>query len=148
MSATAKKDEMELIAVVIDGETSKSRFQDAKTLLNYGYANYKIYQDRNEYRENLGTIQVNGGVESTLIPEYEKEFTCLLMNGETVNAIEKRLELPVEVQAPVQEGQQIGKLSYYHGEKKLGEVSVIAPKTIEKAKYSDYVKRVWLAWMM
>ena len=148
VSATAKKDEMELIAVVLNGETSKSRFQDAKTLLNYGYANYQIYQDRNEHRENLGTVLVKGGVESTLTPEYEKEFTCLLMNGETANAIEKRLELLDEVQAPVQEGQKIGKLSYYYGNKKLGEVSVIASRTIEKAQYLDYVKRVWLAWMM
>ena len=148
VSATALKDDMELIAVIMNGETSKSRFLDAVTLLNYGYANYQIYKDTDKEREELSPITVKAGVETTVMPVYEKDFSYLLMNGESLTSIEKKIELPDEIKAPIEEKQVIGTLSYYHGSKKLGEVSIIAEKEVKAAKYSDYVKRVWLAWMM
>lgn len=139
---------MELIAVIMNGETSKSRFQDATTLLNYGYANYQIYVDTDADRETLLPIPVKGGVQTELIPVYEKEYAYLLMNGESLSDIEKRLELPEVIQAPVEKDQVLGSLSYYHGDKKMGEVKILASQKIDKAKYMDYVERVWLAWMM
>ena len=148
VSATAKKDNMELIAVIMNGETSKSRFQDATTLLNYGYANYQIYKDTNANREALSPVLVKGGVEMFVMPCYEKDFDYLLMNGESLASVERRLEIQEEVNAPVEENQNLGSLSYYYDNKKLGEIKIIAEKAIEAAKYSDYLKRVWLAWMM
>lgn len=148
VSATAKKDGMELIAVIMNGETSKSRFGDAVTLLNYGYANYQLYQDLGEDRENLEPIAVKGGVEQTVKPVYEREFSYLLMNGESLSGIERKIELPEELTAPLAEGERIGTLSYYHGDEKLGEIGILAEKAVEKAKYVDYAERVWLAWMM
>lgn len=148
VSATAKKDDMELIAVVMNGETSKSRFQDAKTMLNYGYMNYQIYKDTDAQRVSLTQIPVVGGVELFVMPIYEGEFSSLLQNGENPSEIEKRLQLSEEIQAPVEEGTVLGKLEYYCGEKKLGEINIVAEKCVEAAKYMDYVKRVWLAWML
>lgn len=148
VSATAKKEGMELIAVVMKGETSKSRFQDAKTMLNYGYMNYQIYQDSDSQRVALPEIKVTGGVEENSALNYESDFSCLLEAGEKISEVEKKLLLPEEVQAPIEKGQSIGSLEYYYEGKKLGEVQILAEKTIEAAKYQDYVKRVWLAWMM
>ena len=148
MSATAKKDEMELIAVVMNGETSKSRFQDAVTMLNYGYANYRLYRDTEKQRKPLYEIPVKAGVQTKVLPVYQEEFSCLLQNGENSSAVEKRLEIPEELTAPIEKNQEIGKLLYYYGERKLGEVAIVAKETVEAAKYPDYVKRVWLAWMM
>lgn len=148
VSATAKKDDMELIAVIMNGETSKSRFLDATTLLNYGYANYQIYEDTDVEREKLPAIPVRGGVEENVLPIYEKDYAYLLMNGESLTDIEKKVELPEEVQAPVEEHQVLGTLSYYHGNTKMGEINILAGQAVEAAKYTDYVERVWLAWMM
>ena len=148
VSATAKKDDMELIAVIMNGETSKSRFADATTLLNYGFANYQIYEDTDADREPLTEIPVKGGVETVVLPIYEKDFTALLMNGESIADIEKRLELPEELQAPIEEHQVLGTLSYYHGNEKMGEVNILAGQAVDAAKYMDYVERVWLAWMI
>ena len=148
VSATAEKEGMELIAVIMSGETSKSRFQDAKTLLNYGYANYQIYQDTDAQREQLDALSVKGGVETAVHLKYASDFHALLMNGESVSSVEKRLELSNEAVAPVEQGQVLGKLGYYYGGKKLGEVDIVAKTSVEQAKYLDYVKRVWLAWMM
>lgn len=148
VSASGKKGEMELIAVIMNGETSKSRFQDATTLLNYGYANYQIYRDTDGQREALNPIPVKSGIETEVLVTYEKEFAFLLMNGEKLTSIEKRLEVPEELSAPIEKHQIIGTLGYYHGDKKLGEINIIAQNAVEQAKYLDYVKRVWLAWMM
>ena len=148
ISATAKKNDMELIAVIMNGETSKSRFLDATTLLNYGFANYQIYRDTDAERELLTEIPVKGGVEQSVLPVYEEEFAYLLMNGENIADVEKRLSLPEELQAPVSGGQKLGVLEYYHGNQKMGEVQILADKSVNKAKYKDYLERVWLAWMM
>lgn len=148
VSASGKKGEMELIAVIMNGETSKSRFQDATTLLNYGYANYQIYRDTDGQRETLNPIPVKSGIETEVLITYEKEFAFLLMNGEKLTSIEKRLEVPEVLSAPIEKHQIIGTLGYYHGDKKLGEINIIAQNAVEQAKYLDYVKRVWLAWMM
>lgn len=148
VSATAKKDNMELIAVIMNGETSKSRFLDATTLLNYGYANYQIYQDTDADREKLYEIPVKGGVKTEVLPIYEKDYAYLLMNGESLNDVEKRLELPEVIEAPVANKQILGTLSYYHGNEKMGEVNILASEEVDAAKYMDYVERVWLAWMM
>ena len=148
VSATAKKGNLHLIAVIMNGETSKSRFLDAATLLNYGFANYQLYKDTNEQRDSLGEILVTGGISQKVTPVYEKDFSYLLLNGESATSIEKRIELPEEIAAPVTKGQVLGKLSYYHQGKKLGDVSILADSDVDAAKYFDYVKRVWLAWMM
>ena len=148
VSATAKKGNLHLIAVIMNGETSKSRFLDATTLLNYGFANYQLYKDTNEQRDPLGEILVTGGISQKVTPVYEKDFSYLLLNGESATSIEKRIELPEEIAAPVTKGQVLGKLGYYHQGKKLGDVSILADYDVDAAKYFDYVKRVWLAWMM
>lgn len=148
VSATAKKDGMELIAVIMNGETSKSRFQDARTLLNYGYANYQMYRDTDQERKPLSRILIKGGVKTETVPVYEKEFVHLFLEGENPKEIEKRIQLPEEIPAPVKQGQVLGTLDYYYGSKKLGEVALVAQEEIPKANYMDYVKRVWLAWMM
>lgn len=148
VSATAKKGNLHLIAVIMNGETSKSRFLDAATLLNYGFANYQLYKDTNEQRDSLGEILVRGGISQKVTPVYEKDFSYLLLNGESATSIEKRIELPEQLLAPVEEGQVLGTLSYYHQGEKLGEVSILAESGVDAAKYFDYVKRVWLAWMM
>lgn len=148
VSATAKKDDMELIAVIMNGETSKSRFLDATTLLNYGYTNYQIYRDTDDERERLPRIPVIAGVENDVMPVYEQEFAYLLMNGEPLTEIEKRLELQEELAAPIEKGDVLGTLGYYYKNEKLGEVNILASESVEAAQYMDYVKRVWLAWMM
>lgn len=148
ISAAAKKDEMELIAVLMKGETSKSRFRDAASLLNYGFANYRIYKDTDADRNTLEKIRVKGGIKTEIQPVYEKEFTCLLTNAENSSEIQKRLELPEELSAPVAEGQVIGTLIYDYGTEKKGEIKILAGEGTEAATYLDCVKRVWLAWMM
>lgn len=141
LSATAKKDGIELIAAIMAAPDYKTRFQDAVTLLNYGYGNCKLYRD--EEAPALEPIRVNGGVEEQVPIEYRDIFTYLSLRGENFSAIEKELLIEESLEAPVRAGDVVGYLVYKLDGEELGRVTVIASADVEKAGLFDYWKRVW-----
>ena len=141
LSATAKKDGIELIAAIMAAPDYKTRFQDAVKLLNYGYGNCKLYRD-NE-RQVLEPVAVSGGVEETVGIEYREEFTYLGLHGEDFSGIEKELQLEENLEAPVKAGDVIGCMIYKLNGEELGRVSIIASSDVEKAGFWDYWKRIW-----
>lgn len=141
LSATASKDNIDLIAVVMGSPTNKSRFQDAMTLLNYGYSVSALYEDVNE--EKLPAIPVKGGVQDELAIVYKEPFRYLDITGSNLSSIEKTISLPPEVQAPVKRGDAVGEAVYKLDGQRIGSVSILADVTIEKAGYKDYLIKVW-----
>ena len=101
VSATAKKNDIELIAVVMAAPDYKARFDDAVTLLNYGYSVSAIYHDDNT--EKLPQLKVAGGVADTVELAYEEPFAWLDTKGSDLSLVEKTVNLPEEAQAPVEE---------------------------------------------
>ena len=79
LAATARKDDMELIAVVMTAPDSKSRFEDAASLLNYGYSVSSLYRDEN--RDTIPELKVKGGVEETVPLAYDSGFSYLDVEG-------------------------------------------------------------------
>ena len=110
LSATANKDGVELIAVIMAAPDSKTRFSDAVTLLNYGYSVCDIYHDTE--MPQLPNLSVSGGRCDTLSLSYAKEFSTLFLEPVDTASIEKQLTLPETVTAPVNEGDVIGTLTY------------------------------------
>ncbi|MDE6318252.1 MAG: D-alanyl-D-alanine carboxypeptidase, partial [Lachnospiraceae bacterium] len=102
LSATADKDGMELIAVVMAAPDPKTRFQDAMSLLSYGYSVSQMYTDEN--RDTLPAQKVEGGIEDTVNLLYASPFSYLDTAGNNINEIEKEISLPGVVTAPVAEG--------------------------------------------
>ena len=140
LSATAQKDGVRLIATIMAAPDYKVRFADAQTLLNYGYANCKLYEDKEMLP--LPDMTVDNGV-SDLVPlKYGGSFSYLSLKGEDFTAIEKTLELVPSVTAPVEEGQPAGNLIYTLGGKKIGEVPVLTAGEVREAKFGDYLKRL------
>lgn len=137
VSATASKDGVELIAVVMAAADYKERFRDATKMLDYGFANCKVYRD--EEMPELKPISVQGSLEGSLEVAYEKEFSYVSVKGEALDGIEKKLNLP-DGKAPVKKGDQVGTLEYYLGEEKLGEVRILAKESRKKADYGAYLK--------
>lgn len=140
-SATASKDGIDLIAVVMGAPDYKTRFADAQTLLTYGFGVCDIYIDNNQ--DTLNPLTVEGGVEEEVSLRYEEEFRYLDINGSNLSAVEKVLELPETVQAPVTEGSQAGCARYMLNGTEIGSVPILYGASVEKAGYLDYLRRVF-----
>lgn len=146
LSATANKDGMELIAVVMAAPDPKARFADAMSLLSYGYSVSQMYTDEN--KDALPVQKVEGGVEETVNLTYAEPFHYLDTAGNNLNDIEKEVSLPGVIKAPVAEGDAIGEAVYKLNGNRIGSVSILAAKSVEKAEYKDYLKKVWLKFLV
>lgn len=137
VSATAVKDGMELIAVVMAAPDYKVRFSDAATLLNYGFANCRIYTDANT--DELPSLPVTKGTSDTLSLCYQSPFHYIVTDGSDLSGITKELQLPESVQAPVAAGDVIGQAVYLQNGQKIGAVDLLSTQEIAKARYRDYL---------
>lgn len=146
LSATANKDGMELIAVVMAAPDPKTRFQDAMSLLSYGYSVSQMYKDEN--KEPIPAQKVEGGIEDTVNLVYEGAFSYLDTAGNNLNEIEKEISLPGSVAAPIAEGDAIGEVVYKLNGTRIGSISILAAKDVAKAQYKDYYKKVWGRYLM
>ena len=141
LSATAKKDGVELIAAIMAAPDFKARFKDAVTLLNYGFGNCRLYKD--EMPPELPKIPVTGGKVAEAELSYGDIFTCLGLHGEDFSGVERELMLEESAKAPVKAGDQLGTLRYRFNGEEIGNIPVIAVRDVDPAGFSDYVK-----WMM
>lgn len=140
ISATASKDGMDLIAVIMGAPDPKERFHDAEKLLNYGFSVSNLYVDEN--KEPLPQMRVEGGVEESVSLHYAEEFRYLDVTGRDLSAVEKELKLPESVNAPVTEGKTAGQAVYRIGGEEIGRVAVLYDASVEKAGFGDYFKKV------
>lgn len=141
LSATANKDGIDLIAVVMAAPDYKIRFQDAMKLLNYGFAVSSLYTDEN--KDTLAARKVTGGVAEEVQIAYREAFRYLDTAGNDVNQIRKEIRLPEEVEAPVSKGDIAGRAVYTLDGKEIGSVDILFSETVERATYRDYVKKVF-----
>lgn len=146
LSATALKDEVQLIAVVMAAPDYKIRFEDCKNLLNYGFSKVHIYED--EKKANLKEVPVHGGVDSYTMIEYKNKFVYLDLEGNDLNRITKTEEIPEFVEAPLEKGAKIGSVNYFLGEKQIGQVDLVVCKELEKAGFTDCFKRGFGKWLL
>lgn len=140
ISATASKDGMDLIAVIMGAPDPKERFHDAEKLLNYGFSVSNLYVDEN--KEPLPQMRVEGGVEESVSLHYAEEFRYLDVTGRDLSAVEKELKLPGSVKAPVTEGETAGQAVYRIGGEEIGRITVLYDASVEKAGFGDYFKKV------
>ena len=146
LSATAEKDGVRLIAVIMAAPDYKARFADAQTLLNYGYASCRLYEDQE--MPVLPELDVADGVEPSVTLQYAGGLSYLGLGGEDFSSIEKKLLLPDTMQAPVTEGEKAGVLRYELNGKALGEVDILTAGSVEKAGFSDYLCLMFRVWSL
>ena len=139
-SATASKDGIDLIAVVMGAPDYKTRFEDAQILLTYGFSVCNIYVDENQ--DSLENLPVEGGIAEEAGIRYGGEFRYLDVAGSDLSTVEKVLELPETVQAPVTEGSEAGRAKYFLNGAEIGSVPILFTDSVEKAGYIDYLRKV------
>ncbi len=140
-SATASRNGIDLIAVVMGAPDYKARFGDAQALLTYGFSVCNIYIDENQ--DALAPLRVEGGTAEEAGIQYQGEFRYLDTTGNDLSAVEKVMELPETVQAPVVKGAEAGRARYLLNGTEIGSVPVVYAEDVEKALYVDYLKKVF-----
>lgn len=142
--ATANKDGVELIAVIMGCPNYKDRFTEAQSLLQFGYTTCKLYQDENP--PELMPILVKGGIDKQVPAVYKEKFSWLFVSGEDFSNIEKMLTTN-ELTAPIEKGEQIGTVTYRLNGKELGSIGIYAGESVCEAKFFDYLLNIVLQWM-
>lgn len=136
ISATAKRDGLQLIAVIMGAETSDKRNVTAKRLFDYGFANYAYVEF--EVPEDL-SFRVTGGVKSKSVGMCST-LGKVIAKGQNKD-ITSRCEMAEKVPAPIQKGDVIGKVVYLSGEDVLGENAIVASEDVEKMTFGALLKK-------
>ncbi len=137
ISATAKRGDLHLIAVIMGAPTRDIRNEAAKLLLDYGFANFTIFRSGDE---GVQRIKVLGGVSPSLNVGHEP-FSALIPKGDLSNIMSK-VEIPDSVKAPVKRGDVLGKVTYYSGDEILGGVDITASEDDEKLGFFGLFARM------
>lgn len=141
LAATASKDGMDMIAVVMGAPDPKTRFSDAQTLLTHGYNVSRLFVE--EENPNLPILSVEKGVAEQCALKILSPFRYVDTEGNDLNLIERKLELPEKLVAPITLHQPVGSMKYYLNGKYLGEAQVVSATEIEQAKYFDYLNKIF-----
>lgn len=142
VSATAEKDGIEMIAVIMAAPDYKVRFAEASRLLDYGYANCQLYEDPNPGQ--VQPVPVKNGIEDTIEGKYAGTFSYLGIGEMSFENIEKEWIYQDGLEAPVAAGQVIGTLIYRLNGNEIGRIDILATEEMPKAKYFDYIKKMLL----
>ena len=134
LSASAKRGGMELIAVVLHCDSSPHRFESAKALLNYGFANYALITPQPE--EAIGAVPVRLGTQERVTPVLQTD-TPVLVDKALAASAKSTVQLAGQVTAPVEQGQTLGMLTVKSGDQTLAEIPLVAPEAIPALTWWD-----------
>ncbi len=143
LSATATRNNLSLIAIVLRAPTPKIRFSEAKLLLDYGFNTYYLKEICKE-NQLYKTIKINKGVEEELNIIYESNVNILSKIGSS-SEITENISLPESIEAPVYKGDIVGKISYLKDNIEISSVNLIAEKDIPKLSFISIFKELTLS---
>lgn len=146
LSATAEKDGIELIAVVMAAPNSKTRFKDAISLLNYGYGVVDIYRDNAWLSQEK--IVVHGGKSDSVTCRKNNEFVYVFTEDTDTGRIKCTEEYADGLDAPVYEGDVVGQMVYELDGNILGTVDIVAADTVEKAGLGDCIRSTMMKMLL
>lgn len=135
ISATGRKNDMDMIAVIMAADDSKARNKDAVTLLNYGFGKCTKYTEKTDAPPE--DVPVKRGVEKTVKSMQKERFSYVDTTGADLSGIERKTELGDGIKAPVKQGDKVGKADYYLGGKKIGSVDILAVEEVEEISYKS-----------
>ncbi len=146
ISATASKDDIDLIAVIMAAPSSAERTQDAITLLNYGFSVTQKYEDLNEtiYSDipiEKGTSEVASGI-------AEDTFTYVDVEGLDLSQLEKNIQYYEDLEAPIEKGEQLGEITYILGDKELATVDIVALEDTARISVKYVLKKLLPLWLL
>lgn len=142
LSATANRNGMDMIAVVMGTPNHLQRFVEAAKLLDYAFANCSLYVDDHKGLV-INPVPVKRGLQETVEGKPNGEFHYLCLTNTNSDDIKKEVTISEEVQAPVAEGSKLGEITYTYNGKKIGSVDIVAVKQVKEAGFRDYFNKVF-----
>jgi D-alanyl-D-alanine carboxypeptidase (penicillin-binding protein 5/6) len=134
VAATAERDGMELVAVVMGGETSNERFTGAKKLLDYGYANWSFVNLSPELKD-FESIPISKGMQNQITPDANGGTVNLLLPKGKQGEITQNIEFKENIEAPVKVGDVIGRALFTLDGKQIGELPIYSANAVEKITF-------------
>ena len=144
LSASASRDGLSLIAVVMKSPTSALRFSNATALLDYGFSNYS-YKSFGNKGEIVKNVDVTKGVSTNVNAVYEQSPSFLVKKGEESN-VTYEINLNNTVQSPVYQGQQLGTIKYSLNGSEIETVNLVAENSVEKINLINMAKHIFNDW--
>ena len=144
LSASATRDNLSLIAVIMKAPTTKIRFAEAEKLLDYGFSNFQYSKFSNE-NDILKSISVQKGVKDSIDLAYETSVGALVKKGESKN-VEQTINIPEIISAPINKGDVIGNIVYTIDGNEVAKVNIIANESVEKNNIINMINYVFKKW--
>lgn len=141
LSATATRNGIDMIAVVLSAPDTKTRFREAATLLNYGFSQCKIYSDDHADLEPVKVL-VEKSMEEEVVLVPKEEFKYISVEKEDLTKITEEIFVYEKISAPIARGEELGAVIYYLDGRELGRVALISDTEIKEATYFDYLKEI------
>ena len=139
LSASAERDGLSLVAVVLAGETSSDRFEGAKKMLDYGFANYSFKEISAELKEK--EKEIDGGTEKNVAVKAEDTVSILLPKT-AKEEITRITEWNSKISAPVKKGDILGYVNVYSGENQIGRIPIVAQNNVKKLTFGVSFGRI------
>ena len=145
LSASATRDNLSLIAVIMKAPSTKVRFAEAQKLLDYGFNSFS-FKTFGKKGDIVKSISVNKGVTQNLDIIFENDASCLIKKGQEKD-IKQNLELVDTISAPIEKGQKIGKITYSLNDEEIASVNLIAKDNIDKINLFTMSKEIVYNWI-
>lgn len=144
LSASATRDGLSLIAVIMKAPTSALRFSNASTLLDYGFNTYS-YKSFGNQGDVVKNINVTKGVSTNVNAVYENSPSFLVKKGEESN-IAYEISLKDSIQAPIEKGEQLGTITYSLNGSNISTVNLVSENSVEKINLLNMAKFLYNKW--
>ena len=142
LSATATRNNISLIAVVMGCPDSKSRSADVSTMFDYGFANVEVYEDTDPLGE-WKKADISGGEKNSVGIHSAEKFAYTLLKTEEDKEIRKNVRILEEIKAPVKKNEIIGEIDYLIGEEVIGTIPIYASEEVKEKTYLFSIKTIW-----
>ena len=145
LSASATRDGLSLIAVIMKAPTTKDRFAEATKLLDYGFANYS-FKSFAQKGDTVKEIPVSKGTISLVSAILANNAGVVLKKGEENNIVQN-VNLPDSISAPIKEGDKLGKISYSLKNETIATIDIVAKNSVDKIDFPNMIKYVFKSWI-
>ena len=145
LSASATRNDLSLIAVIMKAPTSPIRFAEAQKLLDYGFNNFEYKKLANE-NDLIKEISVDKGIENSVNAILENDSGVLIQKGQNKDIVQS-VQLTDSINAPVYAGQVLGNVTYSLNGNEIGKVNIVAEKSVEKNTAFNMIEHVFFNWL-